>query len=225
MLVISVPIIILLGTAFLMGVLSSLSPRLQILRGGSWLIVSVIVSGIVIFFLVFFDRRKWHIGRKLSELREQKEHGIEKDDYSMIKNLPCIFRVDTKRVKATFILTTLFIFACFGTLQIIMYVRGLPTFPFLIFTLLLPSGIFIYLWIYGKYRIFGFEWQFHDDGLRILKNNREMRFIPWQDIRQIDDGYIVIDARDGKKFPITLSPRVRRDVVTKIYSMMNEKTN
>ena len=142
-----------------------------------------------------------------------------------MENARYLFRVDTKRVKTTIILTILFIFACLGTLQIIGYVRGLPTFPFLMLTLLLPSGIFIFLWTYGKYRIFGFEWQLHDDGLRILKNNREMRFIPWQDIGQIKNGYIVTDARDGKKFPITLPPRVRRDMVTKIYSMMNEKTN
>jgi hypothetical protein len=83
----------------------------------------------------------------------------------------------------------------------------------------LPLGVFIFLWIYGKYRMFGFEWQLCDQGLRILRYGQEIRFIPWKDIADIENGYKIVDGRDDKKFYITLPPIVRKDFLEKIYEL------
>jgi hypothetical protein len=86
-------------------------------------------------------------------------------------------------------------------------------------------SIFILLWLYGKYRIFGLEWQLCDDGLRILKSGQEIRFIPWKDIADIESGYKIIDGRDKKRFAITLPPIVRKDMVEKMYELKECKIN
>jgi len=88
---------------------------------------------------------------------------------------------------------------------------------------LLPLCLLAVLWVYGKWRMFGFEWHLHDDGLRIYKNHHEIRYIPWENIAKIHRDYIIRDASDNKKFIITLPPPVRRDMLRKMQEIMDEK--
>ena len=138
-------------------------------------------------------------------------------------NILYTFKVYNRRIKATFIVVSLSIFLCFSILRVIGYMLGRPD-STVIDTLFvgLPLGVFIFLWIYGKYRMFGFEWQLCNQGLRILRNGQEIRFIPWKDITDIEDDYKIIDGRDSKKFTITLPPTVRKSMIEKIYELKRQ---
>lgn len=138
-------------------------------------------------------------------------------------NIRYTFKVCNRKVKRIFIIVPLFLFLFFSALLVIGYILGRPD-SAVIDTLCvgLPLGIFVYLWIYGKHRTFGFEWQLCDQGLRILRKGQEIRFIPWKDITDIEDDYKIIDGRDGKKFTITLPPTVRKDMIEKIYELKRQ---
>jgi ABC-type arginine/histidine transport system permease subunit len=104
-------------------------------------------------------------------------------------NVLYTFKVHDRKIKATFIVVSLSIFLCFSILRVIGHMLGRPD-STVIDTLFvgLPLGVFIFLWIYGKYRMFGFEWQLCDQGLRILRYGQEIRFIPWKDIADTENG-------------------------------------
>jgi hypothetical protein len=133
------------------------------------------------------------------------------------------FKVDTKKVKVVFILMFLFPFLVVSGSAIAGYIlRGLPVFGFF-FILFVFGGVFVLLWIYGKYAMFGLEWQLYDSGLRILKNGQEIRFIPWEDIASIQDARTIIDGRDNKRFAIALPPVIRKDMIEKMYELKERK--
>jgi len=72
-LAIGITLIIVLGSAFLTGVLDGLFPRLHILKGYLGALIFLIIFLIVGFGLLYLDRRKWHLLEKIRALREQKK--------------------------------------------------------------------------------------------------------------------------------------------------------
>jgi hypothetical protein len=146
-----------------------------------------------------------------------------------------VYRVETRKVKIVFIVIAvsfpvvllIALLVCVivcprpdGVIEVSS--KSLKVKDFLVLSLF-PMCLLAFLWVYGKWRMFGFEWHLHDDGLRIYKNHREIRYIPWENIAKINRDYIIKDASDGKKFIITLPPPVRRDMLRKMQEIMDEK--
>jgi hypothetical protein len=152
-----------------------------------------------------------------------------------MKTARYVYRVETRKVKIVFIviavsfpvvlLIALFLtlLICPGPDRVSEVSTNNPNVKGYLGLVLLPLCLLAVLWVYGKWRIFGFEWHLHDDGLRIYKNHREIKYIPWENIVKIDRGYIIRDVSDGKKFIITLPPPARRDMLIKIQEFMDEK--
>ena len=90
--------------------------------------------------------------------------------------------------------------------------------------LLLGLGFIAILWIYGARRLFGFQWHLYDNGLQILRNDRELRFMEWNDIATITKGYLVIVAKDRARFPVPLPASQRRDMRKRIGELIDEQT-
>jgi len=140
-----------------------------------------------------------------------------------MKNVRYTFRVDTKRVKVTILLVSLFVFLCFGTIEIARYIRGIYGSPFPLTGLTFSLIVFVILWIYGKYRTFGFEWRLYDDGIQILKDNREVKFVLWEDVARIRTCPLTIFTRDTSKLRVTLPPHLQRKMAKEIHDIMDER--
>ena len=130
------------------------------------------------------------------------------------------FRVNTKMVKTTFVSVAVFVLVIF----LIIFVVGSRDTSVGMFLgcALFALGLLAVLWIYGRWRVFGFEWRLYDDGLQILRESQEVRFLRWQDIAKIRKGGFVIVARDGSKFVITLPPPLQRTMRQRMLAIMRE---
>ncbi len=146
------------------------------------------------------------------------------------------FRVETRKVKIVFVSVTIFFCIAYLACPLLRWIIHLKTIKltealteyqkleFYCAGAIFALGMLAFLWIYGKWKMFGFEWHLYDDGLRIFKNNQEIRHIPWENIAKIKQDYIIKDNKDGKKFLITLPPPVRRDMLKKIREIIDEKS-
>jgi hypothetical protein len=147
---------------------------------------------------------------------------------------PRTFSVDTKKVKRRFVSIVIGIFVLFlaapairnienfetiNVKQVLLEYYKLETY---IVPIIISLSILAVLWEYGKRRTFGFEWQIHKDGLRIFQNGHELKYIPWENVRDIKNGFKVIDDRDGSTFPITLSPLMRRNMLVEIRGRLSK---
>lgn len=146
-------------------------------------------------------------------------------------SLHCIFSVDTIKVKRRFLLVTAFIFfVLLGAPAMRGFIDCRPdTIGDLladyrkIETYVVPAAfslsVLAILWVYGKRRMFRMEWQIDESGLRILRGGHEVKHVPWGEVRIASNGLDVIDARDRKKSPVTLPPRVRHEMIAKLKAM------
>lgn len=140
-----------------------------------------------------------------------------------MENVRYTFRVDTKRVKVTIFLVSMFVFIFFGILEVAGYIRWGYIFPFPLFFLVFSLVLFVILWMYGNYRIFGFEWRLYDEGVQILKDNHEVKFVLWEDVAKIKTIPLTIFTRDGSKLPVRVPPPIQREMVKEIHDIMNRR--
>jgi hypothetical protein len=94
-----------------------------------------------------------------------------------------VYRVETRKVKIVFVSIAVFVFIVF--LMAVIFCPEPPGVSKVSSTSLkvkddmvlaiFPLCTLVVLWSYGKWRVFGFEWHLHDDGLRIYKNHCEVR--------------------------------------------------
>jgi hypothetical protein len=153
------------------------------------------------------------------------------EDMSIRNNInysPHKFNVDTRKVKRCFISVGIFIFTVFLSCPLIRTIIDYKTFSmtriFLEYskleTYIVPiviSLVFIGItWGYGKKRVFGMEWQLNEDGLHIFQNGSKIKYIPWEYVKITMNGISIKDTRDKMRFPITLPPRLRHNMLAEI---------
>lgn len=240
MLVCAIVFAILMAVAFLLVVFLrlfdvSISSRKNMIFLFSWVISSFLIVGIY-----FFIERKWHLRDKINNINERLSLAcFHKIELNINKDFCYLYEADSKTLHVNLIVLGICVLFMFFS-PFIGFVLGalesresftlidiknsyIKNWPSILISTIPLVAICIFAFYYFRLRMRGMAWELSRGGIKILKNKKEIEFIPWEYVRKMYAYNHIADLRNNKKYSLTLPLKEYRDLMLKFKSFTGNK--